>query len=285
MILRRALLAVAALAGLLAVLWGFWIEPASIRVAEHELRLQRWPAALDGLRIAVISDLHAGAPYITLAKIERIVALSNAAKPDLVLITGDVYENEVLGGAPLAPQAVTARLEALQAPLGVHLVLGNHDHQLDLPALRKLIAASRLDLDDNHVERIVTGRAPFWLIGLADIVSDIPDLHGTLATVDDEAPIIAFTHGPDLFPAVPARISLVVAGHTHGGQVRLPGLGALIVPSVYGRRRYAEGHVIEQTDLFVATGIGTSHLPVRFGVPPEISILRLRAPAGNATAP
>ena len=278
------LVLIAALAGLVPAVWGFWIEPASIRVHEYELPLQHWPQSLDGLRIAVITDLHAGAPYITPEKIDRVVALSNAAKPDLVLITGDIYENSVLGGSQLAPELITARLDALRAPLGVHLVLGNHDHALDLPMLRALIEGSSIHFDDNRVESITAGRTPFWLIGLADFLSDAPDLHGTLAQVGDSAPIIAFTHCPDVFPEVSARINLLVAGHTHGGQVKLPLLGRLVVPSVYGNERYAAGHVLEQTDLFIATGIGTSHLPVRFGVPPEVSILKLRASASAAAA-
>ncbi|GAC1624541.1 MAG: metallophosphoesterase [Nevskia sp.] len=272
----RFALAVLALLGLALALDAFWIEPSSLRLRRYELALQRWPAALAGLKIAVITDLHAGAPYIGLAKIEHVVALSNAAQPDLVLLTGDIFVNSVIGGQALPPEQVARRLGALQARLGVYLVFGNHEHHTDRQNLQRLLAATPIQFMDNAVRRIDDRGSAFWLIGLADILSDRPDVSGTLAQVTDEAPIIAFTHGPDLFPTLPARVNLLVAGHTHGGQVRLPILGAGRVPSIYGRRRYAAGHVVEQTDLFVATGIGTSHIPVRFGVPPEIALLSLR---------
>jgi predicted MPP superfamily phosphohydrolase len=96
--------------------------------------------------------------------------------------------------------------------------------------------------------------------------------------VTDDAPVILMTHNPDLFPKTPARVSLLLAGHTHGGQVRFPFLGALVVPSIYGNR-YLAGHVEERGQhLFVATGIGMSYLPVRFGVPPEVTILKIESP-------
>ena len=273
--MRRGLLAALALTGLALALDAFWIEPSSLRVTEHDLALKHWPLALAGLRIAVITDLHAGAPYIDLAKIERVVAMTNAAQPDLVLLTGDIFVNAVIGGHPLPPEPIVARLAALQARLGVYLVFGNHEHNTDMQNLRRLLAATPVQFMDNAVRRIDDRGTPFWLIGLADVLSDAPDVRGTLAQVTDDAPVIAFTHGPDLFPTLPARVNLLVAGHTHGGQVLLPVIGRGRVPSVYGHRRFAAGHVVEQTDLFVATGIGTSHIPVRFGVPPEISLLTL----------
>lgn len=278
MSLRRAgasLFALLVLAALAAGIDGFAIEPASIRVRPYALALKQAPAPLPGLKIAVISDLHAGAPFIDATKIARIVALSNAAQPDLVLLTGDVFVNDVIGGHPLDPAAAVAALGQLQARLGVYLVFGNHDHDADTGALRRLLAGSSIRFMDNAVQRIDTGHGSLWLLGLADFGSDTPDVAGTLAQVIDGAPVIAFTHNPDVFPLLPARVNLLVAGHTHGGQVCLPLLGRGRIPSMYGRKRFAAGHVVEQTDLFVSTGIGTSHIPVRFGVPPEISLLTL----------
>lgn len=272
---RRAGSALLVLLGLAAGVEGFVIEPTSLRVRDERLALRSAPAPLAGLRIAVISDLHAGAPYIDAAKIDRVVALSNAEQPDLVLLTGDVFVNDVIGGHPLDPALTAAALNRLQARLGVFLVFGNHDHDTDMAALRRLLAGTSIRVMDNAVQRIDVGDAGhFWLLGLADFKSDHPDITGTLAQIGDEAPILAFTHNPDLFPQLPARVNLLVAGHTHGGQVRLPLFGRGPLPSRYGRR-FAAGHVVEQTDLFVSTGIGTSHIPVRFGVPPEITLLTL----------
>jgi uncharacterized protein len=115
-----------------------------------------------------------------------------------------------------------------------------------------------------------------WVAGLSDLWTGHHDLDAALSVVkDDGAPAILLTHNPDVFPRVPRRVTLTLAGHTHGGQVRLPFIGAPIVPSAFGKR-YAAGHVVEDgRHLFVATGVGTSILPVRFRVPPAITLLTL----------
>jgi predicted MPP superfamily phosphohydrolase len=99
----------------------------------------------------------------------------------------------------------------------------------------------------------------------------------TIHQVSDAGPIIAVTHNPDIFPKIPARVALTIAGHTHGGQVNLPLVGRPEVPSIFGQR-YAAGHIVEDNrHLFVTTGIGTSMIPVRFRVPPEIVVLTLES--------
>jgi predicted MPP superfamily phosphohydrolase len=125
----------------------------------------------------------------------------------------------------------------------------------------------------------------FWLVGVGDYWEGKHDIRAALAKVHDAAPVVVFTHNPDIFPEVPASVNLTIAGHTHGGQVYLPGLGRLVVPSQFGER-YAIGHVEEQgRHLFVSAGLGTSILPVRFLVPPEISVITVRPPAAEADEP
>jgi len=271
----RMTLAVLVLIGLALALDAFWIEPSSLRVTVHEVALKHCAAPLAGMKIAVITDLHAGAPYIDLAKIEHVVEMTNATQPDLVLLAGDIFISSVIGGVVIPPQETVRVLDGLRARLGVYLVFGNHEHNTDMLRLKRLLESTSIQFMDNDVRRIMDGNRPFWLMGLADATSDHPDIAGTLSRVTDDAPIIAFTHTPDVFVQIPPRINLVIAGHTHGGQVMLPIVGRGRVPSAYGRKRFAAGHVVEQTDLFVSTGIGTSHIPIRFRVPPEISLLRL----------
>ncbi|HJL30368.1 MAG TPA: hypothetical protein RMI62_14925, partial [Polyangiaceae bacterium LLY-WYZ-15_(1-7)] len=118
---------------------------------------------------------------------------------------------------------------------------------------------------------------PLWILGVDDDFTGHAELQRTL---DDApgVPKLLFTHSPDVFPAVPASVSLTVAAHTHGGQVRVPFAGPLFVPSRYGTR-YARGHFVEGgRHLWVTSGVGNSMVPVRFGVPPEIVVLTLRAP-------
>ena len=121
-----------------------------------------------------------------------------------------------------------------------------------------------------------TGAGPIWIAGVSDVWTGRHDLAAAVAAVaNDEAPVILLTHNPDIFPRARA-VTLTLAGHTHGGQVRFPILGAPMIPSKFGQR-FAAGHIVEGgRHLFVATGVGTSILPVRFRVPPEVTILTLR---------
>ena len=121
------------------------------------------------------------------------------------------------------------------------------------------------------------GSCRFWLAGIGDFWEGRHDVGATLASVPLGQPVLAFTHNPDVFPEIPERVSLTVAGHTHGGQVYIPLVGRPVVPSRYGQR-YAIGHIVENgRHLFVTPGLGTSIIPVRFLVPPEVSVLELQA--------
>ena len=266
-----------------AVLNTCWLEPDSLRVTRYSLPLRHCPPALAGLRIAVLADLHAGAPFMDLDKLRQVVATTNATQPDMVLIAGDIFVQFVLGGHRLPPGDVAEVLGQLHAPLGVYAVLGNHDYseqpRFQPERYQQLLKQNGIVPIDNVAMPLSGANRHFWIAGFGDLHHGHPDVVRTLGDVPEGEPVIALTHEPDLFPDVPSRVNLVVAGHTHGGQVRLPFIGRPVVPSDFGQR-YAAGHVVEQTDLFVTTGIGTSHLPVRFGVPPEISLLTLqpRAP-------
>jgi uncharacterized protein len=139
---------------------------------------------------------------------------------------------------------------------------------------RALEGAGISVLEDAAVP-VERGACHFWLAGIGDFWESPHDVGATLRAVSDSAPVIAFTHNPDVFPNIPARVTLTIAGHTHGGQVNLPLIGRPVVPSLYGQR-FAIGHIVEDgRHLFVATGIGTSLVPIRFRVPPEVSMLLL----------
>ncbi|MEM6327660.1 MAG: metallophosphoesterase [Bacteroidota bacterium] len=258
-------------------LWAFWLEPASFRVRETTLRLGAWPSEMDSLRVAVVADLHTGSPWNGLSQLERIVRETNAAQPDLILIRGDLVIGGIPGGQAVSPEAIADELAALEAPLGVYGVLGNHDWWLDGPRVaRAMESAGIVVLKDTSTAVPVRGDT-LWLAGVSDAWEAPHDIDRALAEVPEDATVLAFTHNPDLFPDIPPRVALTVAGHTHGGQVHLPLLGPPRVPSRYGDR-YAAGHVREGgRDLFVSTGVGTSILPIRFRVPPEVSLLTLRA--------
>lgn len=225
----------------------------------------------------MLADLHVGSPGNGPGKLERVVALTQRARPDLVLLAGDYVIHGVVGGRFAAPEEIAPALAPLTAPLGVWAVLGNHDWWLDGPRVRAALESVGIRFLEDAAARVGAGDCAFWLVGVSDFWEGRHDVRGALAQVDDGAPVVLFTHNPDVFPEVPARVELTIAGHTHGGQVYLPGIGRPIVPSEYGER-YAIGHVVEQgRHLFVSSGLGTSILPVRFLVPPEVSVLTLRA--------
>lgn len=254
--------------------WVFYYEPASLTVRRYELPLAGWPKKVDSVEIALLSDLHVGSPYYGLDKLEAVVALVNEGEPDLVLLAGDYVVHGVRGGTFVPPEAIAPVLGKLEAPLGVFAVLGNHDWWLDGPRVHEAFESAGIRMIDDEAVRL----PEFWVVGLGDSWEDAPDVDQVLESVDDAAPVVAFTHNPDLFPQIPARVTLTLAGHTHGGQVKFPIIGAPIVPSRYGAR-YAEGHVVENgRHLFVTSGLGTSIAPVRFRVPPEIALLRVTSP-------
>jgi uncharacterized protein len=240
------------------------IEPRRLVVHEEELPLPHWHA--DPLRVAALSDFHPGSA----ARLREIVDRTNALAPDVTVLLGDFVQTAV--GRSLSPEEVAAELSRLRARLGVWAVLGNHDWWLDGDRVHKALADRGIQVLENRAAQV----GPIWLAGVADFMTRDSDPRVALRNVPKDATILVITHEPDTFPAVASSVALTLAGHTHGGQVRLPFVGPLIVPSRFGRK-YAAGHVVEDgRHLFVTTGLGTSILPLRLGVPPEIALLSLR---------
>ncbi|MDH3224068.1 MAG: metallophosphoesterase [Gemmatimonadota bacterium] len=274
-LLRWASIIFTATGGGLA-LWGFVIEPALLLTRTTALS----PRGFSGsdLRIAVLTDLHVGSPFHSLDKLDRIVDRTLSANPDLIVILGDLVIHGVLGGTFVPPEAIAQRLGRLEAERGVFAVLGNHDHWLDARRVRRSLEDQGIVVLEDSAAALSSGDPPVWIAGVSDFWEGPHDVAKALATVPASASVLIITHNPDIFPEVPPRVALTIAGHTHGGQVRVPFLGTPIVPSNYGER-FASGHVVEGgRHLFVATGTGTSMLPVRFRVPPTISLLDLSDP-------
>jgi predicted MPP superfamily phosphohydrolase len=259
--------------------WAFWWEPRRLLVQTEQLDVKGWSQPL---RVAVLTDLHVGGPHNGLSKLSRIIDKTNAAQPDLIVLLGDfvIYDRKgtalpSLGGQPVLPEPIADSLRRLKAPLGVHAVPGNHDWWFDAPRVHAALTRAGITVLEDSARAIEHRGARFWLGGVSDLWEGNHDVARTLSRVSDDAPILLITHNPDVFIDVPARVALTIAGHTHGGQVKFPLIGAPIVPSDYGQR-FAAGHVIEQgRQLFVATGTGMSILPVRFRVPPTVPVLVL----------
>lgn len=283
----KNLLRVAVYGGALTLLaWAFWIEPDSLRVNDYTLELAGWPQAQDGLRIAVISDIHAGAPWIDEDKLHDIVRLTMAAQPDLILIAGDCLINDIVGGHYMPPDTIARALAGLHAPLGVYAVPGNHEHRRDgVQQLRVAFEGAGIHTIDHEHRRIRAGRYDFWLAGFDNLPFGLGmNEHWADAFAADDTPLLALAHDAggvvDYLPATArARITLLMTGHSHGGQVYLPLIGAPMLKlfqHMTPNRVYRRGYYAEHPELFVTSGIGTSNLGVRLGVPPEIALLTLR---------
>lgn len=282
-LLARASLALVAGSAFSLGIWAFCIEPNRLVVNTTRLELPRWPGP--PLRVALISDLHVGAPWIDLERVRLVVERTNALEPDLVLLLGDFVGTEMPFLTPVPVATWAAVLGTLRPRLGTFAVLGNHDWWDGGPAIRTGLEAVGIRVLDNESALISHGSAPLALVGVADPMTRTPAPEAAISAVPEGVPMLVFCHSPDVFPQVSPRASITFAGHTHGGQVRLPLVGALVVPSIYGQR-YALGHVVEAgRHLFVTTGIGTSTLPVRFGVPPEIALVELHARAVPIASP
>jgi uncharacterized protein len=276
---RRA--AAAAAGAALAALGArtFYVEPRRLVVRRDEVALAHWPAALDGLRVGALADVHGGVPYVGRAQVARAVDRLLAEAPDLVVLLGDFVDASVLWRGRLAPEVVAAELGRLRAPLGVVAVLGNHDWRATGDRMWRALAAEGITVLENRAVAVEARGSRFWVGGVADVRHRRADPEGTVAQVPVGEPVLLLAHDPDVFPHVPARVALTISGHTHAGQVAIPLLRRPIVPSWYGER-YAHRHVVEGgRRLYVSSGLGTSGLPARLLAPPEVVVLTLR-PAG-----
>ena len=265
------------------------------RVTAYRMTPPGWTPGLR-LRAAVIADIHACEPWMSAERIGDICDRANALDPDVILLLGDYVSGMNLVTGFVHSSEWSKALAGLRAPLGVHAVLGNHDYWEDLtfqgdptvePFAKAALESVGISVMVNRAIRLEKDGHGFWLAGLGDQMALRPgkrfgrqgwqgldDLPETLSQVTDAGPVILLAHEPDIFPDVPARISLTLSGHTHGGQVNIFGWKP-VVPSRFGAR-YAGGHIEEGgRQLVVSKGLGCSILPVRFMSWPEIVLLDL----------
>ncbi len=309
MISRRDLLKLTGVAGVGSTALSGYALAETLReeVTQYRLTPPRWTPGLQ-VRLAVLADLHVCGPWMGIERLEEIVAQTNELRPDAILLLGDYVAGKGIAkfSTHIGADSWAKVLAGLKAPLGVHAVLGNHDfwedHEVQvsrqgLPRAGVALEAAGIPVYENAAIKLTKGGRDFWLVGLGDqcALSVRPgdsldamrhagwtgylgrdDLPAALAQVTDDAPVVLMAHEPDIFPNVPDRVSLTLAGHTHGGQIRIFGY-VPYVPSRFGSR-YLYGHKIEDgRHLIVSGGLGCSSLPLRIGAPPEIVVIDLGA--------
>ena len=244
-------------------------EPFMTAIERQEIFLRRLPETLEGLRIIHLSDFHYG-PLVDPRHLQRAIEITNDLKPDLIALTGDYISQERTYAAPCAE--LVGRLKAKH---GVFAVLGNHDHWTDAKLIADLFAAENIRVLVNEGLRVDINDGSFWLAGVDDTMVGLEDLPLALAGSRDGEFKLLLAHNPIILRrAARADVDLVLSGHTHGGQVTLrPEKNRSGRP----RRRMLRGLGRRaNTQIYVTRGLGMVVLPIRYGCPPEVSLLEMR---------
>jgi len=250
--------------------YSIHLEPEWLSVKKILLPLKSLGDALDGFKIVQLSDFHLF-PYTDIELTQSVVTITHRLEPDLVVLTGDY----VLDLADVIFDLAEV-LSQLNSVHGVYAILGNHDYWTDAEVVKQGLEEKGISVLKNEGVQIVVGRDILYLAGLDDGWDGKPDVDTALSTWSDGMPTIMLLHEPDfwdLYKSDP-RIDLQLSGHSHGGQVRLPGYGALILPD-YGRK-YDDGlYHFNDRYLYVNRGIGVVPPPVRFNCRPEVTEITL----------
>jgi predicted MPP superfamily phosphohydrolase len=259
------------------------LAPNFPAVINREISLARWPEKLDGFTIALLSDFHYD-PYFSIHPIKSAIRMVNGLRPDLIALTGDFVSMPWWGShgkGAAAAEPCAHLLRDLEAPQGVWAVLGNHDCFTDPARVTRALEAEKIPVLANRSVAIEQSGARFWLSGVDDVIAKAADLDTALRPVPKEEPVVLLAHEPDYADRV-ARypVDLQLSGHSHGGQVRFPGVGPIYLPEM--ARKYVWGlYRIAELTLYTNAGLGTVQIPVRLNCPPEITMLKIRSRPGK----
>ncbi len=269
-IARNAAIGSALAGGLATTGYATLFEPNRLKISQTRVQIKRLPSSLDGLRIVLMTDFHLF-PFTTVELIQQAIQQAGALSPDLVLLAGDFVYSDAEAACELSPI-----LAQLNPKLGSFAVLGNHDHVKGAAIVRSALERSGIEVLNNRGIVLPIGSNSFYLAGIDSMAAGQPDVRASFASYRGEVTTLVLAHEPDTIDyysgLVP--IDLQLSGHSHGGQIRLPGIGPVILPT-WGRR-YPRGlYRIKDAQLFTSQGIGMVDLPLRVNCPPEIAEITL----------
>ena len=255
------------------------LEPNRPGLVRRNIYLRRWPEALNGFTVALLSDFHYD-PYFSIHPLKAAIPIVNSLKPDLIALAGDFVSLPLFKKndrkAARASEPCAALLGQMAAPYGQWAVLGNHDYFSDPDLVSDSLRAVGINVLVNRAAPIEARGARFWLGGVNDVIGNHADLDGTIGKIPKEEATILLAHEPDYADYV-ARfpVDLQLSGHSHGGQVRIPLVHPFYLPEL--ARKYVLGmYQIGGLTLYTTAGLGTVALPVRFNCPPEITLITIQ---------
>jgi uncharacterized protein len=263
---------------------AFWFVPRSLTVRETEITSPKWQGP--PVRIALLADIHGDNFHMPIARIKSLAVSVAALKPDIVLLGGDYTGGHFKKSSPPGAQMenrsdaenafereIILALGELRAPLGVFAIMGNHDCWWNCGEVRRLFARTKVTFLENQAVQVARPSGAFWVVGIEDGQTQAPDFIAANQNVPPNSDVLTLVHNPGLFRWPTNQAAFQFSGHSHGGQVRFPVIGAPVRMSRYTEETVDQPYIQDGRVLTVSTGLGEIGLPVRFGVPPEIVLV------------
>lgn len=268
--------------------YAYFIEPRQFVVIEETLEVPNWSPALSGLRVVTIADIHTGSNYAPPERIRFVVEQANAQNADLIVLLGDyVSESKWDRTARSKPEGtdrtelkvsvetIAESLTGLMAKYGVFAIIGNHDWYHNEQKIHRIFETVGINVLQNEITEIDINGEKVRLWGVEDLYRNRSVPTSPFEALAEKRNVIVLTHNPDSLLQAPAGFSIMFSGHSHGGQLNWPIIGPF---AVFNDPRFMDGHAeVDGKHVYVTSGVGTSVLPFRFRVPPEINVVTLNS--------
>ncbi len=287
--LKRIALVVLTLVILVGLLlaYAYFIEPRQFVVVEETLAVPNWNVQLNGLRVVAIADLHTGSNYAPPERLRLVVEKANEQNADVIVLLGDYVSESSRGRVRNPPEGadgtqlkipaneIADNLAGFKAKHGVYAIIGNHDWYHNEQKIHSELERVGITVLNNEIAEIQIGTETVRIWGIEDLWKNRRVPAEPFTAVAEKRNIIALTHNPDSLLTAPAGFSIMFAGHSHGGQINFPIFGPF---APFNDPRFMDGHAeVDGKHVYVTSGVGTSVIPFRWRVPPEIAVVTINA--------